>query len=203
MKGFRDPLPATRLAAAALYTYLVCDAAAAILRPALLFMDVPDNAIAGFTSVDALTILNILVFLGCVVLVGRWIYVTNANAHLFSEGMRISPGWAVGWYFVPLANLVKPYQAMKESWFASHYRNDWDAGEEPLEIRWWWLLWIVTNVLDYVGWRMANEGAGPLAIAAVELVAAALNVALCLILAGLMERLAATQVRAAQADTFA
>ena len=28
--------------------------------------------------------------------------------------MTISAGWAIGWFFVPFANLVMPYQAMKE-----------------------------------------------------------------------------------------
>src|ERR1700754_3506800 len=48
-----------------------------------------------------------------------WIHRANRNARaLGAVGMRFSPGWAVGWFFVPIANLWKPYQAMKEIWQA-------------------------------------------------------------------------------------
>jgi hypothetical protein len=139
----------------------------------------------------------------CLVLVGRWIYRASANAHLFSDGMTISPGWAVGWYFIPFANLVKPYQAMKESWLASHYGSDWGAGEAPVVIRWWWLLWIVTNILSNVSWRLESAGAGAEAIEIIDLVNTGLNIALCLVLIRLMQRLAATQVMTANVEVFA
>jgi len=55
------------------------------------------------------------IFLGVIFL--RWIYRTNKNLHvLSSEHMTFSPGWSLGWYFIPVANLFKPYQAMKEIW---------------------------------------------------------------------------------------
>jgi hypothetical protein len=44
----------------------------------------------------------------------------NRNARaLGATGMRFTPGWCVGWYFVPIMNLFRPYQAMKEIWMAS------------------------------------------------------------------------------------
>src|SRR5262249_29946861 len=39
-----------------------------------------------------------------------WVYRANRNARaLGAEGLAYSPGWSVGWFFVPLANLVMPY----------------------------------------------------------------------------------------------
>lgn len=32
---------------------------------------------------------------------------------------RFSPGWAIGWYFVPVMNLFRPYQVMSEIWRTS------------------------------------------------------------------------------------
>ena len=43
----------------------------------------------------------------------------NRNARAFGSSMSISPGWAAGWFFVPIANLWMPYQAMKEIWQGS------------------------------------------------------------------------------------
>ena len=33
---------------------------------------------------------------------------------------EFTPGWAVGWWFVPFASLVKPFQVMREAWFDSN-----------------------------------------------------------------------------------
>src|SRR5690242_15716882 len=41
------------------------------------------------------------------------------NVRAFGQGgLEFTPGWAAGWYFVPFANLVKPFQAFREIWRA-------------------------------------------------------------------------------------
>lgn len=41
--------------------------------------------------------------------------------------LRFTPGWAVGWWFVPFANLVKPFQTMRELWKASGDPYGWQT----------------------------------------------------------------------------
>ena len=54
-----------------------------------------------------------------------WIRRANVNADaLVASGMEFTPGWAVGWFFVPFANLYKPYQAMAEIYRASDPNAD-------------------------------------------------------------------------------
>jgi hypothetical protein len=54
----------------------------------------------------------------------RWIYRSNNNLRALSgESMTFTPGWSVGWYFIPIANLWKPYQVMNEIWKVSHKNN--------------------------------------------------------------------------------
>src|SRR4030095_8115621 len=49
-----------------------------------------------------------------------WIYAAHANLPALNAGpLEFSPGWAVGWFFIPIANLVKPYQAVVEIWKGS------------------------------------------------------------------------------------
>lgn len=46
-----------------------------------------------------------------------WVY--RAFRNLPSLGVhnpRFSPGWAVGWFFVPILNLVRPYEVMQALW---------------------------------------------------------------------------------------
>jgi hypothetical protein len=46
----------------------------------------------------------------------KWIHAANRNARAMgAQGLRFSPGWALGYYFVPVLSLWKPYQAMKET----------------------------------------------------------------------------------------
>ena len=69
------------------------------------------------------------VTLATFVLFGVWIVRSGKNAWLFHQLKRrtaarsgaryhevitTTPGWCVGWYFIPIANLWKPYVAMRE-----------------------------------------------------------------------------------------
>jgi hypothetical protein len=82
----------------------------------------------------------------------RWIHRANKNLHvLSSEPMTFSPGWSIGWYFIPIANLFKPYQAMKEIWTVAHRATPTDGSI----LGWWWFLWIVSNVLGRLCMKLA------------------------------------------------
>lgn len=93
-----------------------------------------------------------VVYIATIVMFCVWTYRVNANIHaLGAANLRFTPGWAVGWYFVPIANLWKPYQVMKEIWRASKNPSGWqDEGSSSI-IGWWWFLWIVSNVQVSIG----------------------------------------------------
>ena len=76
-----------------------------------------------------------------------WVYRAHANVHAlgFSE-LKFSPGWAVGWWFIPLFNLVQPARAMAELYLIAEVRNP-AAGRTHIRIRpviAWWLLLVVS-----------------------------------------------------------
>lgn len=49
-----------------------------------------------------------------------WLRGASQRAHTVSGGnMGITPGWAVGWHFVPFANLVMPFRTVLEIWKVS------------------------------------------------------------------------------------
>ena len=104
-----------------------------------------------------------LVFVASVVVVAMWIHRAHASLRDANvDGLEFTPGWAVGWYFVPIANLFMPFQAMRELWNASHGQADVFGGEAPSAVKVWWGAWIVGNILSNVGMRivMMDEG-GP------------------------------------------
>jgi len=117
---FRDPAQLTKVVS----VLLILDAVASV------FLAVSDGikyallaSHAGFDQVvwggiDALLILFqvALLFLTIIPFL-MWVYRANWNAHaLGAVGMRYRPGWAVGWYFIPIASLWMPYRVMREIW---------------------------------------------------------------------------------------
>ena len=46
-----------------------------------------------------------------------WVYYSNVNLWALQiKGIEYSPGWAVGYFFIPIFNFVKPYSIVKEIW---------------------------------------------------------------------------------------
>ena len=101
---------------------------------------------------------QLIVFIITGIWVLRWIHRANYNARqLGAKEMVFTPGWAVGWYFVPLFTLWKPYQAMKEIWKAIAAPQAWKSQKAPGLLPWWWFFWITSNIFGYVSFRLSLE----------------------------------------------
>jgi hypothetical protein len=136
----------------------------------------------------------------------KWIYRTSLNAHALVPALTITPAWAVGWYFVPLALLIKPFQAMKETWQASANPAAWRSIDTPGVLRWWWALWLVSSILGNLSFRLQLEARSLdmlLASDAVDLVGAVLAVPLNLVFIRIVQRVNAMQVGALSQHVFA
>lgn len=57
----------------------------------------------------------------------------------------ITPGWAAGWHFIPIASLWKPYQAMAEIWDGAFEGRT--SKVIPLT---WWVCWVISGILDLI-----------------------------------------------------
>ncbi len=71
--------------------------------------------------------------------VAIWVYRVNAN--LREAGLtelRYSPGWAVGSFFVPLANLVVPFMAMRRLHNRSFGEDPINADIPVADVTSWW-----------------------------------------------------------------
>lgn len=87
-----------------------------------------------------------------------WIYRAAANVEAAAvSGFDYTPGWAVGWYFIPIANLFKPFQAMRQIWNASHGASggQLDLGHGLLTA--WWTAWITANIFNNFSALSANN----------------------------------------------
>jgi hypothetical protein len=197
MYEFKDPTGVGRAATIALYAYMVLKALTAFLR----FTSAAPEADPYF-AVSALGYVAALV--ACYILVGMWIYRTNANAHSFSTDMSITPGWSIGWFFIPFANLVKPDRGVQETWRESHERAGRYEEADSSLLGWWWGLWIASNIVSNMSGLFGGFDAEALDGARYAgLVAAAVSCAASLVLIQLIRRLNGAQLAASQGSVFA
>jgi hypothetical protein len=154
------------------------------------------------TGVDSLTLLVSLIYMAylvamliCIVLVCMWIHRAHANLHEGGiEGLEFTPGWAVGWYFIPFANLVKPYGAMRELWHASHGATGDFAAPAPSLINYWWATWIAGNILSNISTQMILRDPSLVSPSAlIGAIGSALSVAAGVMLLQLVRRISAMQ----------
>ena len=117
------------------------------------------NIAAFYSGHGCLSLLAVPVHLTCGVLLLVWIYLANKNVRaLGARGMAHTPGWCVGWFFVPIANLFMPYQAIREIHQASDPEADalsWPNSRVSSEIGQWWGLVILCAVLGIVQLRLS------------------------------------------------
>ena len=125
-RGFvKDPIGQTRFLVGLLWAYLgVCAVSVLITAVALSTGNAVNMDLENLSGYDIAGLIVGLLQLPVVLTTGivflMWIHRANRNARgLGAEGMTFTPGWSVGWYFIPIANLWKPFQAMKEIWQAS------------------------------------------------------------------------------------
>lgn len=73
-----------------------------------------------------------------------------------------SDGWAVGAWFVPFMNLVRPYSIMKEVWYGTLNL----AGRSPnhVLIRWWWAAYLAHSIIDNLTRQAAKHTDDTLAL---------------------------------------
>jgi hypothetical protein len=99
--------------------------------------------------------LIVLLITGIVWLV--WQHRSQANLHAARlRELEYTPGWSVGWWLIPFANLVKPFQTVRELWKASSGDDAWWQNPTWPLIGWWWALWIVRLVLERVAAAVFN-----------------------------------------------
>jgi hypothetical protein len=93
-----------------------------------------------------------------------WLYTAAGNlARLGVRSPRFSPGWAVGWFFVPVWNLVRPYQVLRDVWANSGppRRQAGDPGPRgargPRVIKVWWACCLVS----VLSWAVPQPSSSP------------------------------------------
>jgi hypothetical protein len=93
-----------------------------------------------------------------------WFHQSASNLRVFKrEKLQFTPGWCVGWWFIPLWNLVKPYEAMKEIWRASdpdstnEDPDKWRNSTVPGAMKTWWVCFVIGSIVGNASARVQQE----------------------------------------------
>ena len=107
-----------------------------------------------WSQVSTASMILVVPYYICLVVVGVWIYRASTNAHALGKGLRISPPWSVGWFAIPFASLWKPYESMSETWRVSHDPDGWRRNRSPDSMRIWWGAWLTALISGNLGNRL-------------------------------------------------
>lgn len=86
-----------------------------------------------------------------------WFRRAYNNLHQRAMYLSYSEGWAAGSWFVPILNLYRPYQIMKEMYTETrHLLQSKGFPEISLSAKllgWWWALWIASRFVGQFAFR--------------------------------------------------
>jgi hypothetical protein len=96
------------------------------------FTSSPPEMAGSDMATGATGLATVILFWVSGILILRWIHRSNANA-----------------------NLMKPFQGVREAWQASQGSPSWRDVPVPGFMRWWWAFWLLTNLLDNASFRLS------------------------------------------------
>jgi heme/copper-type cytochrome/quinol oxidase subunit 2 len=124
------------------------------------YTDILQRAQDADDHVSAASLLFVLVQVAIVALFIVWMFRAAKNHEALGRtNTRLGPGWAIGSWFIPVANLVMPVLIVQDLWRggdASRPRGDahWRDAPGGWLVGWWWAAWLVSLV------RFSYSGAG-------------------------------------------
>jgi hypothetical protein len=197
---YRDPRPLAQAAILWTWIWLGIQALGGVASAITFTLLVTHSFDTPVTVVDAtsdwrlsiLLVVTLLPYLVSGFLVLSWIHRTNSNAQAYSTGMKVSPGWNVAFFFVPIVNLWKPFQGIRQSWEVAHMHDQ----SVPDWMRWWWGCWLAVNFIFSTSLAMGRpaENVETVAIAVfLNTLGAIVSVPLALLLIRLIRTLTAAQ----------
>lgn len=120
-----------------------------------------EDASANDTRHTAIGQLQFLAFVVSALAWLFWLHRSYANLRLVgTRESRFTPGWAIGYWFIPLVNLVRPYQIVADLWWRSDGLNGEGTTERrntPAIISLWWGSYLLSGLVGRVAMTMARN----------------------------------------------
>ncbi len=89
----------------------------------------------------------------------RWFRRAYHNLHMNGRNrLSFTEGWAVGCWFMPFVNIIRPFQIMREIWDETqeNIRGKTET-KNSVMIGWWWTMWIVSLAGDRISFKLTRK----------------------------------------------
>ncbi len=100
---------------------------------------------------------QVFVFVMTSILFMRWWHRAYRNLNsLTDQKLRWSPGWAVGYWFVPILCLIRPYQIAKDIWIgctpsdSKSYTTHENLSPSTTIVSMWWFVWVGFGLFNQI-----------------------------------------------------
>jgi hypothetical protein len=115
-----------------------------------------------------IAILQLTVYVVTAVAFLLWFSRSYSNVAALSPIPRsFSPAWAVGSFFIPLLNLVRPFRITRELWHLSDPDVTGASAADPRRwktppvLGWWWGVWLLSGGLGQVALTFSRRAGSP------------------------------------------
>lgn len=134
------------------------DAAAIMMFPNINDFDSILTPTEELIALGILGIACIAMIINLLTIVLACVFIYRANANLRSQDIKdlsYSPAWSVGWWFVPIMQLFKPYSCVKEIYISSfsnaHSGEFTTSNPGRYILQFWWACWIFYYFVSLIG----------------------------------------------------
>lgn len=101
--------------------------------------------------------IGVIAYCVTAIIVLRWVYLAARAANTVSNQIAVTPGWAVGRFFLPILNLWRPFRGVAEIWRVSVDPVAPHRIQTPALLRWWWGLWLATSLFGPIGGTITDK----------------------------------------------
>lgn len=105
---------------------------------------------------------NLITYIISAVTFIQWFRRAYFNLHQRVNFLLYTEGWAAGSWFVPILNLFRPYQIMKELYLETSKILTKNGSSRlgifsTTTVGWWWTLWIINGIIGQVVYRVSSS----------------------------------------------
>lgn len=112
---------------------------------------------ANDTRQSVLALADLGLYIVTAVCFAVWIVRAHRNVRAMgARALTTTPGWAVGSFFIPILNLFRPYQAMRDLLQASRDPAKWRSAPGSPVLPLWWALWLISYVVHRIAFQMVR-----------------------------------------------
>lgn len=114
------------------------------------------------TRQSIIALVMLLIYVGVIIVFIQWFRRAYYNLHQVSNNLSHSEGWAAGAWFVPIMNLGRPFNIMREMMTVAENllvkaNLTQEDSRRRRSVGIWWTLWLIVTILSDTNTRIQSK----------------------------------------------